>query len=370
MKLLLLSCATGEGHNSAAYALSEAADRMGIEWVLEDPVSFGGARAKTAVSSVYNNMIKRSPKLFGAVYKAGDLFEKTGWTSPVYFANALYAKNLGDYLTERKIDAVIATHLYGMEAMTAVRKRTGNKTPFYGVLTDYTPIPFFTETTPDGFFLPHPDLVGETVEKGAPAEKIFPLGIPVSARFAERQEKNAARNYLVLPKEKKIYLLMSGGVGCEYVQDLCDALCRAEAGDFSVCVLAGRNEEMRDRLQDRYHGDPRVRIITFTKQVNVYMKAADVMLSKPGGLSSTEAAVAGIPLVHVGAIPGCETKNAAFFSARGMSVYASDVQRAAQEAIRLANDTQAAEEMIRRQRQNTFPRAAERILQTVVQNHA
>lgn len=364
-RILILSCNTGEGHNSAAKAVAEAAQRAGVEAKLADPVSFGSERAQSWVASCYNNMIKKAPALFGAVYKVGDLYSSTRIKSPVYFANALYAKNLAAYLRAERFDAVICTHLYGMEAMTAVDKREGLRLPCYGVLTDYTCIPFFPETALAGYFIPHPDLTAEMVKKGIPADRIYPTGIPVSARFCRHTPQNEARAALGLPPDGRLYLVMSGGVGCGNITALCDALIRSGKGDFSVCVLTGRNEQLARELSGHSCGG-RVTAVPFTDQVPLYMSAADVLLSKAGGLSSTEAAVAQIPFVQVLAIPGCETKNAAFFSERGMSLRADSVAQAAEAAHLLACDSGAAEQMRRRQRENIRPDAADEIIRQVI----
>ena len=317
------------------------------------------------MADVYNNMIKKRPRLFGAVYKAGDLYERTGLTSPVYLANALYRKELHRFLGEEKIDGVICTHLYGMEAMTAVRRKEGCTLPCFGVLTDYTCIPFFGEPEMDGVFLPHEDLCGELTGKGVPAEKLFPTGIPVGARFGEEVPREEARRRLGFSPAGRLYLVMTGGVGCGDIGSLCEQLLRADPQEGAICVLTGRNREMLEQLTARFGGDPRVQLVPFTDQVREYMAAADVMLSKPGGLSSTEAAVAGVPLVHVMAIPGCETKNAAFFAQRGMSLEGENLRDAARKARSLAEDPAAAERMRRCQRENTHADAAEQIVERV-----
>ena len=365
MKLLILSCSTGEGHNAAARALCEAAELRGDKAVFADPVSFGGERVRRAVAGAYNGMIRRAPVLFGAVYGIGDLYDRTELTSPVYYANALYAEKLDRYLKKERFDAVISTHLYGAEAMTAVRRRAGNPLPSYCVLTDYTLIPFFTEPDADALFLPHADLIPEGAEKGADPEKLIPTGIPVSPRFDVRLSKAEAREALGIDPDVRAYLCMSGGVGCGNMSRLCEALAGAEDGDARIFVLTGRNAGMREALEKRFRNDGRITAVPFTLDVPLWMRAADVMISKAGGLSSTEAAVTGVPLVHLMTIPGCETKNAAFFEARGMSCRTRREAEAAEAAVRLAKDGDAAQAMRLAQRENTHADAAGRVLDYV-----
>ena len=128
-------------------------------------------------------------------------------------------------------------------------------------------------------------------------------------------------------------------------QSLCDAIRRVPDENALLCVLPGRNEALRQALEDAYHGQG-VLTVPFTDQVPAYMHAADVLLSKAGGISSSEAAMLGVPLVHTMAIPGVETENAAFFARHGLSFFARNVDEAARFADRLIYDPACAERML------------------------
>jgi processive 1,2-diacylglycerol beta-glucosyltransferase len=362
VRILILSCSTGDGHNSAARALTEAAARRGVYAELRDPVSFSGERARRAVAELYNGMIRRTPRLFGAVYRVGDVVGRSPLPSPIYAANSLYAAKLGAYVRDGGFDAVISTHLYGMEAMTAAKRKGICSVPNYGVLTDYTYIPFFTEPELDAAFLPHEDMIREGVKMGLAEEKLIPAGIPVSGRFGERISASEARKKLDAENVRRLYLLMSGGVGCVNMKKICAALVRIVGAGDRIVVITGRNGRMKAQIDERWRGNPAVRTVGFTTDVPLWMKAADVTVSKAGGLSSTEAAVAGTPLVHLMTIPGCETKNAEFFSARGMSIRTKDIGEAARAAAMLANDRKAADRMRKAQAENAHADAADRVI--------
>lgn len=368
MKIVILSCPTGEGHNSAARAIQEELNRRGVESRILDPLTFLGEKTLRVVSSVYNNLIRRMPGAFGAVYKAGALYDETGLRSPVYGANAVYASNLYTYLQRERVDAVICTHLFGMEALTALRRRVGCAIPCYGVLTDYTVIPFLAETRMDGYFVPDKSVGQDLAGRGVPEEHIFPVGIPVSEQVMHRVEAAEARRQLGLPAQKKIYLVMSGGVGCENMLKLCDRLVEDGGTGTFVCLLTGKNESMRAQIASRYSAMA-VSAVSFTQQVPLYMNACDVLLSKPGGLSSTEAAVANIPFVCVHAIPGCETYNAAFFAEQGMALHAYSDQEAVCFARLLAFNERRAEEMRLAQRRGVGAFAARDIASRVMEGN-
>ncbi len=363
--ILILTCNTGEGHNSAAYAIKTALMQKGISCELVDPVVFKSEKAKEFVSSFYNNLIKKTPSLFGAIYKLGDLYSSTCLPSPVYWANASYSDSLQQYLEGKQFDAVICTHLYGMEAMTAILKKAPALIPSYGILTDYTCIPFMAETKLDGYFVPHDGVRQYMIARGFQEDCIHVSGIPVDAKFSEYIDRSSARSALGIQQDKKVYLLMTGGIGCENMMGLCDELLSTLSRDSLIFVLTGRNDTMKCKLEEKYHANQQLRTVPFTNQVNLYMTAADVMLSKPGGLSSTEAAVVNVPLVHVNAIPGCETHNARFFSQHGMSLWAKNNKDAVRLAQSLAHNPENAAKMRTMQKKYSNPNAANDIVMEV-----
>ena len=368
MKLLILSCNTGEGHNSAAKAVIEAAEGRGFECVMRDPMSFRSKSATKLVSGTYNGMIKHIPRAFGAMYKISDMVDSgIPGRSAVYRIYSTAAKKMSQFIQDESIDAVVCTHIFGMEAMTAVRRKYLPDFPCIGVQTDYTCVPFFAETELDRYITPHADLNGEMAAHGLPLTKVAPLGIPVSARFGNHIGRSAARKYLGVADGVKMYLFMSGGVGCGHISQLCRELFRRETGAYAAYVLAGRNADMAEELNREFGALGKLVTVPFTREVNIYMEAADVMISKPGGLSSTEAAVAGVPLVHMMTIPGCETKNVEFFSSHGMSLHAESLSDAVTKAQQLANDKSRADTMREKQRANTNARSAEDILDIVTE---
>ncbi len=310
----------------------------GIPCEIADPVSFQSERMEHAVSSLYNNIIKKTPSVFGAIYKLGDFYSSKKLPSPVYWANAQYADTLKSYILENGFDAVVCTHLYGMEAMTAIRQDANFKIPCYGVLTDYICIPFIDETHLDGYFVPNDDTRKELIHKGIAPDKVFNTGIPVNKAFSDHIDQVSARTKLGIPQDKKVFLIMTGGIGCENMLGLCDELLRSMRSDGMVYILVGKNDILKKKMDEKYCNNHQLQTVAFTKQVPIYMAASDVLLSKPGGLSSTEAAVANIPMVHVHAIPGCETYNARFFSENGLSLYAHDNTEAVTFANLLAYD--------------------------------
>lgn len=366
-KILLLSCKTGEGHNSAALAVAEGFAHFGAESRILDPVSVVGEKTRRGICGLYNRVIQDAPSLFGAAYRAGELWSDTFPRSPVYLANSLYASRMLSAIREGGYDAVVSTHLYGMEVMTAIRRKLGVPVPSFGVLTDYTCIPFFRETDQDAWFVPHGDLCPDMRHRGMPAERLIVTGMPVSERFSRRMSREMARSRLGLEQDRRVYLVMTGGAGCGNVAAICDGLLAEDSGRFCAYVLAGNNATLRRKLSERYPTQTdQIRVLGFTREVDLFMAAADVLITKPGGLSSTEAAVFGIPLVHLISIPGCEEYNAAFFAAHGMCEKTADARESAHLAVRLASDPAACARMRAAQAAQMHPLAARDIAARVL----
>lgn len=361
MKLLILSCNTGQGHNTAGKAVAEEFQRRGAAWEMKDVMEFAGSNTSKRMEEIYVNVTTRMPWLFQGAYKAGEWISSNRRKSPVYLANIHYAHNLYAYIRQEHVDGVVMPHLFPAEALTYIRKHFDKNIPCYAIATDYTCIPFWEETELDYYFVPPKTAYDSFLEKGIPRQKLIAAGIPVSARFYEKTEKADARARLCLPLDRTVFLVMTGSMGYGATEELTKELAaRSREGDV-ILVMTGRNEDLKQRLEQGDYGTAQVKAVAYTDQIPLYMDACDVLLTKPGGLTSTEAAVKHVPMVHTSPIPGCETVNAAFFSDLGLAVCASDPSSAVTEALLLAKDGRRQTEMMQRQAEVIPGRAAETI---------
>lgn len=362
MNILILSCNTGEGHNSAGRAVYEKLTQEGISCSFKDTLAIGSERASRCVNSIYVGITTKSPNTFRLLYKAGDAVSRLKGKSPVYAANKLNAKGIYEYLVSHKIDAVITPHLFPAETLTGIRKRYGKFFKFIAVATDYTCIPFWGETEPDYFIVPHKDLIDEFSEKGVKRQTILPLGIPVSDNCKKHTPKEQARKALGLDENKTTLLLMSGSMGFGKPEALISALLRVFGKNTNIVALCGGNQKLLDNLSKTFSDCPNVLPKPFTDQVGLYMDACDLLFTKPGGLTSTEAAVKNIPLIHTAPIPGCETINAQFFAERGLSLFCPGrPEETARRAFELLADENERNAMCMRQKEQISAGAAEGI---------
>ena len=376
MKILILSCNTGEGHNSCAKALQIAMQRRGINCEIQDTLALVSEGLSQRVGDAY--LFSTRGSLFEFVYKFGGFVSSNmdTWQSLVYGANRLYAKKLYDYIKTNHFDVVVCVHLFPAEAITALKRNMQLDIPSYFIMTDYTCIPFLQETDLNYYIIPHEHLIEEFAEKGLPREKIVPIGIPIDEKkFSTRLPKPKARTQIIqsisnsnLGSEGHWYLVMSGSMGFGNVEQLIAQLLQDIRPEDSIICVCGRNESLLHSLQGQFEEQHQLCLLGFTNQVSVLMDAADVVFTKPGGITSTEAIVKNIPLIHTHPIPGLENHNAHFFHHHGMSYFTTDVQHQVAIAKRLCEDTHYRKRMLHNQRANANPHSSDDVINLILEN--
>ena len=391
MEVLILSCGTGGGHNSAGTAVAEEVTRRGHHAVMLNPYTLHSDRTADWINRLYLFLAQKAPGVFGAVYGLGELYRRLPFRSPVYFANRAMAPMMREYLEKNRFDVIITPHLFPAEILTNM-KHEGLCTPaVIFVATDYICIPFTEETDCDAYVIPSAELAEVFAGYGLPRRRLYPLGIPVQSCFRQNgiraeeraeiragertqkqmevctgeraEERMEARKRLGLLPDRKYILVAGGSMGGGSIRRAVQILMKETAArkDTELIVVCGHNRRLYEELSAQGQKRSGVRVVGFIRDMADYMKAADVFVTKPGGLSSTEAASCGVPLVHVAAIPGCETYNARYFSSHGMSRACRTSKNGLRAVFDLLDDEQLRSEMIRRQQEQIHPDAAVQI---------
>jgi processive 1,2-diacylglycerol beta-glucosyltransferase len=368
MKILILSCNTGEGHNSSAKALQTALKRRGVECDIEDTLALSSQWLSRAISDLYNISIRTS--LFGITYRLAQRYSALHLKSksPVYVFNWLYAERLAQLIEQGHYNGVICVHLFPAEAITRIRRRRGQYIPTIFVMTDYTCIPFLDETDLDSYVIPHEHLIEEFAENGIPRSKLHPFGIPVDKTFHSWRSKEEARREAAeafgwdIPLQSNWFLVMTGSMGFGNTQSIIDETISQSFDSTEIIAVCGRNEEMLQHLKEENRHIRTVHPIGFTDKIPLLMDACDVLFTKPGGISSTEAMSKQIPIIHTAPIPGCETRNAEFFHYHGMSYSCTDPAQQVRTALRLCNDAEFRKTMTGAQKLNARPDTCQNIL--------
>lgn len=350
MDVLILSCSTGGGHDSAGHTIMNELISRGHHVTMLNPYKLKSDRIASSIDHTYVSIAKKAPSLFGAIYQMGQLYRRLPFRSPVYFANGGMATIVQNYLESHHFDILIMTHLFPAEIITNLKQRSIHVPPTMFIATDYSCIPFTEETNCDAYVIPSVELIQEFVGRGIPKNTIYPLGIPVDRKFSGDETQEEARERLKLSSDKKYILVAGGSMGGGKMKRAVNCLMSGlkNRADTELIILCGHNTKLLKKL-----GSSQVvnsTILNYTDDMAGYMRASDIFVSKPGGLSSTEAAVSGIPILHTAAIPGCESYNARFFDKHGISRLCATSKSSILHALEELENPAFYESMLRNQR--------------------
>ena len=365
MQVLILSCDTGEGHNAAAKAIENALIKRNHEVTLINIFKLHSDTTAHLIGDTYVKIVSKNPNFFKLLYQLGTNVDSLPGNSPIYYVNSLMARDLENYLNKHHFDCIVTPHLYAAETLTYLKRKGKLNILTIGVATDYTCIPFFGETDLDYCVIPDESLINEFTEKGINPEKIKPYGIPVDNEYRNKIDTKQAKQNLGLP-DQKCCLIMGGSMGYGHIEDLVNQLLnRPEM--IQLVVITGKNEILYQKLKEEFKDKNNVKVLGFTDKVNEYMDASDVIFTKPGGLTSTEALVKNKPLVFTDPIPGCETFNRNFFTKRKIAYSADSTIDQATLGLYLLTDEEKREQLLDNQQKYAKPDAADKISTLVEQ---
>ncbi len=340
MKVLILSFKAGEGHNSAAKAILERVEQEGHQGEIVDFLGLFSDKISNAVNTTYVGIVKHVPALFGSFYKLSLGFSHCfpHWLkSPLYLDSAIVSKRLYAYMQEHgPYDGIVATHLMPAQALAYMKKHGCQLPVTIAVATDYTYYPFWQEVAGcDYYVIPNEDLIPTYVKRGMPREKLCPYGIPIRMSFVDLPTREEARLALGFDADTMLYLVMGGSMGAGSMQKFAKRFHENLPENAHMVIVCGRNETLLASLEKRFSGVPNVHLIGYTNDIPNYMMACDVLYTKPGGLSSSEALACQIPMVHTAPIPGCESDNFRFFTQHGCSLGAKRIGKQIQCGLEL-----------------------------------
>lgn len=362
MKILLLSCSTGGGHNSCARYIEEELKLNNIDCEFKDFYDIVNEKAKSLSEKIYLKSLGNEGKIFKNIYKMGELYSKTGIKSPVYLVNKLHKKKLYNYIKTNNIDLVITTHLFPALTLTSINKdKDYNNVHFLFVATDYEPCPFMEEAKPD-YFITNKDLEERFNKKKISTDKLLTTGIPISTRFI-KQAKNIRKDLNV--SNENLILIMLGSMGFGSVETVITELLKQE--NTKVIVVCGTNKKLYDRLNNIKNDN--LIVLGFVSNINDLIYSSDIVLSKPGGLSSTEIASIRKPLLHIFPIPGIETYNTKFFNKRNMNLICNTKEKIISNCKYLLQNKDKQKEMILNQEKYINNNSAKDLVDFIINNY-
>lgn len=346
MKALILSCNTGGGHNSVAKAVQEAIIQNGGSCCTIDALSFFSRRASKFISSCHTRLYRSHARVFNSGYGYA---EKRRSSTSTRFNRLLgpAAKRLNEYVELNEFDCLICPHVFSGMLVTELLNAylyPNIKTCF--IATDYTCSPLAEKCLCDLYFVPSEAVADEFKAVGISEDRLVCTGgIPVKSEFYQTPSKAREKLAHGIPPTVPHALIMFGSMGCGPINELTDNIAACMPEKAHVTVICGTNRRLYRRLSRKWADFPRIHICKYAKNVSALMDSADLFITKPGGISTAEAAAKGLPMLFLNAVPGIEKYNLFHFCGTGGAIAAEDAASAAELCTALLKDGEKLKEM-------------------------
>ena len=314
MNVLILSCSTGQGHNSAAHAVQEYYTQQGDTCYLEDALNFISPTVSKAVCWGHVTMYRHVHGLFQLGYRyserhSGLFREKSG----IYHLLTRGVDGIRDYIESHRITQVICTHVFASLMITELQKQNSLPISTCLVATDYTCNPGTRESNVDLHFIPDQPLSVFYECPGIQDSQIVSSGIPVRQMFYHHTPKAQAKLAFGVPVSHSHLMMMCGSMGCGPMEKLADQLSELLPVNSDLTIVCGTNRKLEAKLRQKFRSRRNIHILGYVADMSMLMDSADLYLTKPGGISITEAAVKNLPMVFIDAVAGCEEYNKIYF---------------------------------------------------------
>jgi processive 1,2-diacylglycerol beta-glucosyltransferase len=312
---LILSCSGGAGHIRAAEALHRSAPLTGLPIRTEhyDVLNFTSKLFKRLYSESYLQMVNRAPELWGYLYQKSERkpYEKKGFIKSFdQFNYKRYLQNLH----ELNPDAILCTHFLPYISISGTLRKIGITAPIFAVTTDFDIHQLWVDPIVERYFVFHEESAWQLQSKQVPNEKIKVSGIPVMPEFQRKEKKGNVRKELGLDVNRFTVMVLSGGFGIGRVKDIVEQTVKTLSSfpetKFNLLVVCGKNDKVLAELKTMHFPENiHANIFGFITNIDKLMDASDILISKAGGLTSSEAMAKSLPMLIVDPIPGQESRN-------------------------------------------------------------
>ena len=320
MRVLILTVTAGQGHHAAGKSVSDALTERGAEVMTIDVFKEISLLLYGGINQGYLLSTKYAPAAYRRFYRLFENKGQAGEHSVSTLINMAISNKFEQNITEFDPDFIVCTHVFTAQVVNELKRHYKfMHIPTLGIVTDYTVHPFWEDVP----YIEYIDLASDllthrAVARGIDLSRIVSLGIPVQKKFSKKMPQSEARKLLGLSEDKPVILPMGGSMGYGNMSSLVE---RIEALDLDVnlLVVCGRNTRQKRHLDNLPPNENR-KVFGFVDNVDVMMDAADCIVTKPGGLTTSEAMAKKLPMILVNPIPGHEERNTDFFVNNGIAL--------------------------------------------------
>ncbi|MDR0914508.1 MAG: galactosyldiacylglycerol synthase [Oscillospiraceae bacterium] len=406
MRILILTAATGGGHKRTGAALKEAiqANNPTAYVNVMDALEACGERFNKTVTGGYHYMATKVPKIYGQAYKMAD--NETPLNSFMDKINSQMSIKLLPAIVAQMPDVIVSCHPFVTKMLGTLKGKGYIIQPVISIITDFAGHRAYIDEHIDKYVVANDDMIAEMVVKyKVPQQKVFSLGIPIFPEFYEKPDKNKVLAQLGFSPELPTLLIMAGSFGVTDILAIYENLCECET-EFQIIVITGKNQKLynafekllnreikefdiapedeaeskkqsnkvaeqikgtfkdtTDKIKESFkdgiselpfvhytrttNKSKPTKLLYFINNVQDYMHCADLIVTKPGGLTVSESLAAALPMAIFRAIPGQESDNADYLVRHGMAVILSKGHSGARMIESLLSSPEQLEQMRR-----------------------
>lgn len=319
-KVLILTASTGDGHNRAADSLVEAFAANSYNAVKFDFLKQSSELWNAFVVKGYKLLAFNFPRLYGDLYKLSN-FKEFNKRIPGILFNSIEEGILAE-VRRQNPDIIVATHAFAVAVVSKLKKRDLIGMPFVSIITDFKAHDCYIDEAVDAYVTGSEYTRLNMIRRNVPSYKVYPFGIPIRKDFLCNKEFNKK-----LPDEYFNVLLMGGGMGLRFIAPVLKKLTENER-KLRIVVVCGNNKTLKETLDEKYNkkiANKEIHILGFTTNIPEIMDEADVIITKPGGLTVSESIAKRLPMLIPYAIPGQEKENMTFLISAGVAADVSEL---------------------------------------------
>nr|WP_106781723.1 glycosyltransferase [Lysinibacillus timonensis] len=334
-KVLLLTGSYGNGHLKVTKTLKEMFLKYGVtqDKIVESDLYLDSHPILTKASKyLYIKSFTYGQKIYGFLYYGGSQNKRI---VSYDFLNKYGMRTLKDLVEEVKPDIIVNT--FPMLVVPEFRKKTGAQIPIVHVVTDYKAHKNWIHEEVDRYYVATESLKEDLMNLGFSSDRIKVSGIPIDPVFEGEYDKQALFDTYQLDSSRPVVLIAAGAYGV--LKDVDESMNQLLADNRNqIMVVCGKNEELKNTLTSKFADHRDVRIFGYTNKMDELMKMATVMVTKPGGITLSEALAVQVPLILYRPVPGQERENADFFVSKGAAVCVKRPNKLIESILNLLQD--------------------------------
>ena len=327
MKVIIFYASYGGGHLNAAKSIQECIlnNYKEIDVELIDCMKYVNITIEKITTAAYREMAKKAPWAWGRIYADSQKGPLAHISSR---SNKIMAIKLLKLLREKNPDLIISTHPFGSQMCSYLKRKNKIHAKIATIMTDFAPHDQWLVGSDftDYFFVAHKKMKDYLISKNIDERKIFDTGIPISNRFLVDYDRNSILKELKFDNSKKTILFFGGGefgLGKTRTVEIFECFVKLFK-NTQIIAISGKNEKMKNAFEKIVKENNRtdsIRVFEYTKQVPEFMSISDLVVTKPGGLTTSESLASNLPMVVINPIPGQEEENAEFLEENGIAIW-------------------------------------------------